>query len=74
MLFPIKGIGQSGNNLPWVEGLPLTDDFAVAVYVKGDYKPTQIYNTTLLIEHEGPNVTVQTELCSNGVTTTETDL
>ncbi|WP_136799123.1 MULTISPECIES: DUF11 domain-containing protein [Desulfosediminicola] len=41
-----------GNQLT-VNGLPLTEDFDLAVYIKGDRKPTAIYNATLFIEYEG---------------------
>ena len=34
-------------------GLPMTDDFDLAVYVKGDRKSTAVYNATLVIEYEG---------------------
>ncbi len=36
-----------------VNGLPITDDFDLAVYIKGDRKPTAVYSATLLIEYEG---------------------
>ncbi|MFT5698939.1 MAG: hypothetical protein ACI8ZB_001795 [Desulforhopalus sp.] len=36
-----------------INGLPLTDDFDLAVYVKGDRKSTAVYNATLIIEYEG---------------------
>ncbi len=36
-----------------VNGLPLTQDFDLAVYVKGDRKPTAIYSARLVIEYEG---------------------
>lgn len=36
-----------------VNGLPLTEDFDLAVYVKGDRKATAIYNATLYITYEG---------------------
>jgi hypothetical protein len=34
-------------------GLPMTDDFDLAVYVKGDRKATAVYNARLIIEYEG---------------------
>jgi len=34
-------------------GLPMTDDFDLAVYVKGDRKSTAVYNARLIIEYEG---------------------
>lgn len=36
-----------------INGLPLTEDFDLAVYIKGDQKPTTIYNATLEIVYEG---------------------
>jgi len=36
-----------------VNGLPLTEDFDLAVYIKGDRKPTAVYNATLVLEYEG---------------------
>ena len=34
-------------------GLPMTNDFDLAVYVKGDRKSTAVYNAKLVIEYEG---------------------
>ncbi len=34
-------------------GLPMTEDFDLAVYIKGDRKPTALYNAKLVIEYEG---------------------
>jgi hypothetical protein len=34
-------------------GLPMTNDFDLAVYVKGDSKSTAVYNAQLIIEYEG---------------------
>ena len=34
-------------------GLPMTEDFDLAVYVKGDRKSTAIFNAQLIIEYEG---------------------
>ncbi len=36
-----------------INGLPLTDDFDLAVYIKGDKKPTTIYDAVLEIVYEG---------------------
>jgi len=36
-----------------VNGLPLTEDFDLAVYVKGDRKPTSLFNAKLVIEYVG---------------------
>lgn len=33
-----------------VNGLPLTDDFDLAIYIKGDRKPTVVYEATLDVE------------------------
>ena len=34
-------------------GLPMSNDFDLAVYVKGDRKATAVYNAKLIIEYEG---------------------
>jgi hypothetical protein len=39
--------GLSGN------GLPITQDFDLAVYIKGDAKSTALYNAQLIVEYEG---------------------
>jgi len=39
-----------------INGLPLTDDFDLAVYIKGDRKPTTIFNAVLEITYEGSGV------------------
>lgn len=44
---PVSGIPYTTN------GLPMTDDFDLAVYVKGDRKSTAVYNAQLIIEYEG---------------------
>ena len=44
---PVSGIPFTTN------GLPMTSDFDLAVYVKGDRKSTAIYNAQLFIEYEG---------------------
>jgi hypothetical protein len=36
-----------------INGLPLTEDFDLAVYIKGDQKPTTIYDAVLEIVYEG---------------------
>jgi hypothetical protein len=42
------------NGIPiTTNGLPMTSDFDLAVYVKGDRKPTAVYNAQLIIEYEG---------------------
>ena len=48
-------VDEFGNDIPGlsINGLPLTDDFDLAVYVKGDRKSTVVYNATLIIEYEG---------------------
>lgn len=38
-----------------VNGLPLTDDFDLAVYIKGDRKPTALFDAELIIEFECPD-------------------
>jgi len=44
---PVSGIPFTTN------GLPMTNDFDLAVYVKGDRKSTAVYNARLVIEYEG---------------------
>jgi len=42
------------NGVPYTtNGLPMTSDFDLAVYVKGDSKSTAVYNAQLIIEYEG---------------------
>ena len=42
------------NGVPYTtNGLPMTNDFDLAVYVKGDSKSTAVYNAQLIIEYEG---------------------
>lgn len=38
-------------------GLPMTEDFDVAFYIKGDAKSTAIYSAKLILEYEGQGVT-----------------
>jgi hypothetical protein len=41
------------NGIPvTTNGLPMTDDFDLAVYVKGDRKPTSVYSVQLFINEE----------------------
>jgi len=44
---PDSGIPYTTN------GLPMTDDLDLAVYVKGDRKSTAVYNVKVVIEYEG---------------------
>ncbi|MGR5351288.1 hypothetical protein [Vibrio sp. DNB22_19_2] len=39
-----------------INGLPLTEDFDLAVYIKGDAKGTRIYNATLNIDYSPVNL------------------
>ncbi len=42
------------NGVPYTtNGLPMSNDFDLAVYVKGDSKSTAVYNAQLIIEYEG---------------------
>lgn len=42
------------NGIPvTTNGLPMTDDFDLAVYIKGDRKSTAVYNAKLVIAYEG---------------------
>ena len=44
---PVSGIPFTTN------GLPMTDDLDLAVYIKGDRKSTAVYNVKVVIEYEG---------------------
>ena len=65
----INGVKVTSN------GLPMSEDFDLAVYIKGDRKPTAIYNAYLEISYEDPGVDVpieqeaDLELLETGVTT-----
>ncbi len=37
-----------------INGLPLTEDFDLAVYIKGDRKPTALFDAMLVIEYDCP--------------------
>lgn len=52
---PVSGIPFTTN------GLPMTDDFDLAVYVKGDRKSTAVYNARLIIEYAGETPTPPTD-------------
>lgn len=39
------------------DGSPLTPDFDLMLYVKGEYKGTEIYDATLIVEYEDPEIT-----------------
>lgn len=47
-----SGDGAAPNGIS-INGLPLTEDFDLAVYIKGDKKPTSIFNARLEIVYEG---------------------
>ncbi len=51
----INGIPITSN------GLPMSSDFDLAVYVKGDAKSTAVYNAKLIIEYEGEDPVVPTD-------------
>ncbi len=47
-------VAGSNNGVPYTtNGLPMTDDFDLAFYVKGDRKSTAIYSAKLVLEYEG---------------------
>ncbi|MGB5588574.1 MAG: CARDB domain-containing protein, partial [Gammaproteobacteria bacterium] len=46
------GVPDAENGIS-INGLPLTADFDLAVYIKGDKKPTSIFNARLEIVYEG---------------------
>lgn len=37
-----------------VDGCPLSDDFDLMLYIKGEYSGTEVYNAQLVIEYEDP--------------------
>jgi hypothetical protein len=45
--------GETNGTPVTSNGLPMTEDFDLAVYIKGDRKPTALYNAKLVIEYEG---------------------
>ena len=50
------------NGVPYTtNGLPMTEDFDVAFYVKGDRKSTAIYSAKLVLEYEGQGPTPEPE-------------
>lgn len=50
--------GYSEEGVPYTtNGLPMTNDFDVAFYVKGDSKSTAIYSAKLVLAYEGQGVT-----------------
>jgi len=45
---------DSVSGIPYTtNGLPMTEDFDLAVYIKGDRKPLALFNARLLIEYDG---------------------
>lgn len=54
------------DGLSYVEGMPLTDDFDLAVYIKGDYKPTTVYSAQLILEYDDPAAPA-VEICTDGL-------
>jgi len=55
-------------------GLPMTSDFDLAVYIKGDSKSTALYNAQLIIEYEGevpPVVDTSVDVALTAFTATE---
>lgn len=46
-------IGQTVNGIPIsTNGTPMTDDFDLTIYVKGDKKPVAIMSAQLIVEYE----------------------
>lgn len=56
-----------GDNIS-AEGCPLTPDFDLMIYCKGEYKGTQIYSARLIIEYEDPNATDEEPAAGNDLT------
>ena len=47
-------VAGTNNGVPYTtNGLPMTDDFDLAVYIKGDAKSTAVFNAKLVIEYAG---------------------
>ena len=60
-------IADTVNGIPLTtNGLPMTDDFDLAVYIKGDRKPTAVYNARLVISYEGEPVVVTSSSSDDG--------
>tara|TARA_R110001583_G_scaffold49159_2_gene153981 strand:- start:1527 stop:3608 length:2082 start_codon:yes stop_codon:yes gene_type:complete len=55
-------VSDSGEPPVTSNGLPMTSDFDLAVYIKGDSKSTALYNAQLIIEYEGEVPVVNTEV------------
>ena len=51
-------VGEEGGKPITSNGLPMSSDFDLAVYVKGDSKSTAVFNAKLVIEYEGEPVEV----------------
>jgi hypothetical protein len=66
-------IAGENNGVPYTtNGLPMTEDFDVAFYVKGDRKSTAIYSAKLILEYEGqgptpPPTSIDVEMVSLAV-------
>jgi hypothetical protein len=71
-------IAGTNNGVPYTtNGLPMTEDFDVAFYVKGDRKSTAIYSATLILEYDGqgptpPPTALDVEMVSLAVPTRAT--
>jgi hypothetical protein len=71
-------IAGTNNGVPYTtNGLPMTEDFDVAFYVKGDSKSTAIYSATLILEYDGqgptpPPTALDVEMVSLAVPTRAT--
>lgn len=50
-----------------VNGLPLTEDFDLAIYIKGDRKPTAIFDAQLVIEYDCPETINCDDLDEDGI-------
>ncbi len=49
----VGSTGEDGTGYPLTSnGLPMTEDFDLAIYVKGDKKPTSVYTAQLFINEE----------------------
>jgi hypothetical protein len=55
-------VTEDGEPAVTSNGLPMTSDFDLAVYIKGDSKSTALYNAQLIIEYEGEVPVVNTDV------------
>jgi hypothetical protein len=68
-------VAGTNNDVPYTtNGLPMTDDFDLAVYVKGDRKATAVYDAQLVIDYEEAPTVVVPDVVGQLVTVAEETL